>query len=126
MRCADSNLIFVSSLQSIYFFQTIVINCLAYITPLRVIDSSNSLTGEYKTSATKLSTILMDTLRHCEQYFRTHSMEIVEHLLENTWDGTHFESLFGTHITYIAESHAINHQMFSDSLSYIQVSPPRN
>lgn len=64
----------------------------------------------------------MDSLRDCEQYFRTHSLEIVEHLLANTWDKAHFESLFGTHVNYIPEKHAIKHQTFADSLIYIQVS----
>lgn len=64
----------------------------------------------------------MNSLPDCEQYFRSHSLDIVEHLLVNTWDAAHFELLFGTRINYIAENHAINYQMFIDSLTYIQVS----
>lgn len=49
-------------------------------------------------------------------------MDIVEHLLANTWDEAHFETLFGTRINYIAENHAINHKTFGESLIYIEVS----
>lgn len=101
-----------------------MINCLAYITPLNVTDRANALNGDYKMSAMALATILMDNLPDCVQHFRTHSLKIVEHLLANTWDKTHFESLFGIRINFIAANHAINHQMFSDSLVYIQVSLP--
>lgn len=69
-----------------------------------------------------MADILKQSLPDYARYFQTHSLDIVEHLLANTWDETHFESLFGTRINYIAENHAIKHKNFGDSLIYIQVS----
>lgn len=107
---------------SFIILQTVVIDCLAYIIPLNTVDRDSSLNGDYQKSAQKVTKVLMESLPDCVEYLKSHSLEIVEHLLANTWDETHFESLFGTRINYIAENHAIKHQTFSDSLIYIQVS----
>lgn len=66
--------------------------------------------------------ILTKEIPNFVDYFKTHSLEIVEQLIYYLWDDVRFEQMFNTYVEYQRDDHTINYQGFVDTLKYIQVS----
>lgn len=56
-----------------------------------------------------------------EQYFESHSLEIIEELFKNVWSGEKFKELFETDVEFTADDSTIDYNTFTQSLEYIRV-----
>lgn len=56
-----------------------------------------------------------------EEYFDTHSLEIIQELLINMWDVDKFREYFDAEVEYVTDEQTIDHRVFLKSLEYIQV-----
>lgn len=98
--------------------QPVLIKCLAYLTSVQVSPSS---TKEDKTRAVNMLKILRKEKPRIEDYFESHSLEIIEELLKNMWDVDKFRQYFDTEVEYVAVERTIDHNVFVKSLDFIQV-----
>lgn len=56
-----------------------------------------------------------------EEYFDTHSLEIIQELLVNMWDLAKFHEYFDAEVEYVTDEQTIDHRVFLKSLEFIQV-----
>lgn len=65
--------------------------------------------------------ILRKEKPNIEQYFESHSLEIIEELFNNVWDAKKFTELFEIDVEYVTDGSTIDINTFFRSLEYIQV-----
>lgn len=56
-----------------------------------------------------------------EQYFETHSLEIVEELFKRVWNAGKFKELFEIDVEFVTDDNTIDFNTFTQSLEYIRV-----
>lgn len=66
-------------------------------------------------------TILRREKPNIEQYFESHSLEIVEELFKNVWNAGKFKEMFEIDVEFMADDSTIDYNTFTQSLEYIRV-----
>lgn len=56
-----------------------------------------------------------------EDYFESHSLEIIEELFKNFWDAEKFTELFEVDVEFITDDSTIDYNTFTQALDYIRV-----
>lgn len=56
-----------------------------------------------------------------EDYFDSHTLEIIEELLSKLWDVDTFRKYFEINVEFVMDDHTINSATFKKSLVFIQV-----
>lgn len=66
-------------------------------------------------------TILRKEKPNIEQYFESHSLEIIEELFNNVWDAGKFTDFFGIDVEFVTDENTIDYKAFAKSMEYIRV-----
>lgn len=72
--------------------------------------------------AVKVLTMLRKYKPNIDTYFDSHSLEIIEELLNKMWDAEKFTQFFETNVEFMSDEHdPNNYELFKKSMEYIQV-----
>lgn len=96
-------------------FQSILIKCLAWLT------SINCKKDAPKKNAVNLLTILRKEQPDIEDYFDSHSLEIIQELFNNVWDAGKFREFFDMDVEFVTDANTLDFNAFVGSLDYIRV-----
>lgn len=77
--------------------------------------------GARKVKALEMLNTLLKEEPRIGDYFESHSLEIIEELINNMWDDDKFAEYFHTNVEYVADDSTINYEIFTKSLDYVQV-----
>lgn len=56
-----------------------------------------------------------------EDYFESHSLEIIEELFKNVWDAEKFTEFFEVDVEFITDDSTIDYNTFTQALDFIRV-----
>lgn len=104
-----------------HLFQTILIKCLAWLTSVNCNKTNSPTIKEIKNKAVRMLNILRKEKPQIEDYFESHSMEIVAELINNSWDAELFTELFEIDVEFVTDDSTVDKNTFLRSLKYIQV-----
>lgn len=65
--------------------------------------------------------ILKQNVPHIENYFESHSLEIIQELITTLFDAEKFTQCFGTDVEYVSDESTIDFGIFMKSLDYVKV-----
>lgn len=83
--------------------------------------SPQSVSHEDKKRAIEIIKVLRREKPRIEEFFQTHSLEIVEELINNTWDPEKFHHFFETDVEYSDDGYTIDFETLIKSLNSIKV-----
>lgn len=66
-------------------------------------------------------TLLRREKPNIEQYFESHSLEIIEELFKSVWNREKFKEMFEIDVEFMADDSTIDYNTFTQSLEYIRV-----
>lgn len=90
------------------------------MTRLISIQADLTSTKESIASATNILKILRKEKPRIEDYFDSHSLEIIGELLNNFWDDGKCRDMFAIDVEFVSDVHTIDHKTFLKSLEFIQ------
>lgn len=93
---------------------------MAYVTSVN--ESLEKSSDKDKKQAIDMMTVLRKEKPNIEKYFETHPLEIVEELLNITWDSMKFNQIFDTDVEYFVDGYTIDFGTFVKSLNFVLVS----
>lgn len=98
-------------------FQPILIKVLGWLT-----SSNCSADKEQKIKAVHVLKQIRSYKPNIDEYFDTHSLEIIEELITHMWDAERFTHFFETCVEFMDDANnIIDYNLFTKSLEYIQV-----
>lgn len=103
----------------LFYFQAVLPNCLAYLTP--ILAGCTEISETYKENGTQMSGILQECVGDLTEILRKQFLTVTENLLSNLWDSNKFQDFFGMEIDYETQSHNIGIDVFTKSLEYLQL-----
>lgn len=74
-----------------------------------------------KSKAVNTLKILRKEKPSIENYFESHSMDIIEELFANLWDAQKFTELFENDVEFVSDENTIDYKTFMSSLDYVTV-----